>query len=447
MRIPNLVLFKHTLRMDNANRQTYIVRFAMIIFMLFSMLQIQTASTFMPGVRAPGLSCFHSLTVINLLFICIYAISLFSSAITEEREANAFSLLLMTGISPFTMLLCKSLGRLMSGLMLILAQLPFTVLAVTLGGISLKQVSATYILLISLMFLLNNLGLLISVVSKKSYTAAAFTVIYLLSYLVGIGLLSQSLELIGFATPAPYLLPFNRLDEIFSTGFDGYLVDWNSALNFLQGFMFFFLSWFLFNKFAWEEPECAPASLTLRHSKKPFLRFFKISRPWNQAISWKEFYFTMGGRNTIVGSFLAMSIIVIIFGYLEYVASGLKGIKMLESLSNLLLCTGILVSAIKLIYIASVIFSNDIWDKTIQEIYTIPSTLKDIVLQKIKGAVLILIPSVAFAAIGFFLPIIISLYGYEIEFPRTETYTIFFLILARSLLISSIFCIPILYHF
>ncbi len=425
MKISNLVLFKHTLRMDNANWHTYVVRLAMIVFMLLSILQIHTTSAFMPGVRAPGLSCFHSLTVINLLFICIYAISLSSSAITEEKEANAFSLLMMTGISPFTMLLSKSLGRLMSGLMLILAQFPFTVLAVTLGGISFKQVFATYILLISLMFLLNNLGLLISVVSKKSYTAATFTVIYLISYLAGIGLLSKYLELKGFVSLAHYLLPFNRLGEIFSTGFDGYIVDWNSAINILQGAMFFLLSCFLFNRFAWEEPENAPASLNLRHSKKPFLKFFKISRTWNQAISWKEFYFTVGGCHTIVGSFVVMSMIVTLVGSFEYMNSSEDGIKMLESISDLLICTGIIVSIVKLIYIASVIFSNDIWENTIQEIYTIPATLKDIILQKIKGAVLILIPSVTFVAIGLLLPIIILLSGHEVELPRIEASSIF----------------------
>ncbi len=407
IKLPNLVLFKHTLRMDNANWHTYVVRLSMIIFTLFSMAQIQTTSAFTASMKAPGLQFFQALTVINLIFIYLYAISFFSSAITEEREANTFSLLMMTGLSPFTMLLSKSSGRLMSGLMLLLVQLPFTVLAVTLGGISLNQIFASYILLISLMFFLNNLALFFSIVAKKSSTAGSLTFLYLLCYSSGIGYLSYVLTRKGFFSLTPYLLPFERIGEIFNTGFNGYLFDWSSAINILQGVIFFLLSWLLFNKFAWEKQEQAPVSLTLRHSKKTFLRFFKVSRPWKHAISWKEFYFTVGGRGTIIGSIILMSIFVIgmVYAVMHFDANESPAFMpdLVKTLAGFLIGTGIAVTAIMLMFIASSIFSNDMWAKTIQEIYTIPNMLRNIVLQKIWGALLIIIPSLVFAVIGFFL--------------------------------------------
>ena len=52
----------------------------------------------------------------------------------EEKEEQTLGLLRMTGLSPLSILLGKSTSRLCGALLLLAAQFPFTIFAVTLGG-------------------------------------------------------------------------------------------------------------------------------------------------------------------------------------------------------------------------------------------------------------------------------------------------------------------------
>lgn len=93
---------------------------------------------------APGLRFFQYLVTLNGCLIGLAGIGFFSSAITEEKEEGTLGLMQMTGISPLGILFGKLVSRLLQASLLIIIQIPFTLLAITLGGITLPQILATY---------------------------------------------------------------------------------------------------------------------------------------------------------------------------------------------------------------------------------------------------------------------------------------------------------------
>ena len=175
MDLPNTALFMRTLTIDNRHWQNYLIRFIMLVLIGFSLIQYLFTAVLNAQMTAPGLGFFTFISFLNLFFITILGVTLFASAITEEKEVDSLNLLLMTGLTPFTMLLSKSTSKLIIALMLIVAQLPFSILSVTLGGISTLQVIAVYITLFAYTFLVCNLALFFSVICKRTYKATTFT--------------------------------------------------------------------------------------------------------------------------------------------------------------------------------------------------------------------------------------------------------------------------------
>jgi len=178
--LPNMALFNRTLMMDNRHWHGYLLRLVLMVVILFALLSFSLSSTFTAQAFAVGLQFFTTIANTNLVFISIFAITLFSSAITEEKEIDSLNLLLMTGIGPFAMLLSKGASKMISAMMLIVAQFPFTLLAITLGGVGFMQILGVYLSLISYMILVANIALFFSVIAKKSANSAVYTMIALL---------------------------------------------------------------------------------------------------------------------------------------------------------------------------------------------------------------------------------------------------------------------------
>jgi len=83
--------------------------------------------------RAPG-CVFWTDGLVNLIFITLAGLSSFASAITEEKEEMTLGLLRDDGAQSNRYLLGKSTEPMIGALLLLLVQVPFIMLAVTLGG-------------------------------------------------------------------------------------------------------------------------------------------------------------------------------------------------------------------------------------------------------------------------------------------------------------------------
>jgi ABC-type transport system involved in multi-copper enzyme maturation permease subunit len=266
--------------------------YATLVMMLYS------ANFLLLG--APGLQWFSTVGVCNVVLIALAGISYFSTAISEELEEDTLGLMLLTGLSPLTILLGKSTSRLVQAVLLVVLQLPGAMLAITMGGITLSQVLAMYVMLLSFLFLVANLALLCSVLASSNRQASIFmlilsvlyTLIYAFSYVwTANGVLTQ------FCTALRGVMIFDRIGNIYTTGFGFRLVTRFEVAQVAMGLLAFLTAWLTFRKMSFT------AGMTSGTPLFGWLRpgsLFGLwgrsrrSRVWAPPVVWKDFHTTAG---------------------------------------------------------------------------------------------------------------------------------------------------------
>jgi hypothetical protein len=129
------------------------------------------------GVSAPGLAFLERITQLNLAFCTLVAIGCFSVCVTSERDAGTLDLLKLTGMGPIGFLLGRWLPVLLATGMLLVLQIPFTLLAVTLGGVLPVQVWGVTVAALVHLFLVASLALFVSVVARTSLGAVLISLV------------------------------------------------------------------------------------------------------------------------------------------------------------------------------------------------------------------------------------------------------------------------------
>lgn len=134
-----LALVERSLRADARSLASHLARFGLIVAIYIALcVGLEQSAWF----GAPGLRFFTGIAYLNVTFMSLLGIGYFSTTISEEKEEHTLGLMLMAGISPLGILIGKSGGRLLQALLLIAVQYPFTLLAITMGGITTAQVNA-----------------------------------------------------------------------------------------------------------------------------------------------------------------------------------------------------------------------------------------------------------------------------------------------------------------
>lgn len=118
----------------------------------------------------------------DFVLITLLAISAFSAVITEEKELLTLGLLRLAGFTPASIILGKSAGLLVNAVLLLVVQVPFCMLAITLGGVHLSQVLETFAVLLSYMLFCYGLAMLSSVVRPRNSAASRMTTTLLVTY-------------------------------------------------------------------------------------------------------------------------------------------------------------------------------------------------------------------------------------------------------------------------
>ena len=296
-----LALFTRSLREDAYGKATYWTRAGLGGFILFVLATFFFAQKW---ANAPGRAFFSAVITLQIITISFVGLSYFASAITEEKEEQTLGLLRMTDLNPLSILLGKSTSRLCGALLLLIAQFPFTAFAVTLGGISLGQVLATYFTLGAYTFMLCNVALLGSVLAKRTGGAAAFTVLVvflLLSVGAILEWLHDILKKIGFPFAGLDRLaewfweatPIARLFEVLETGFTGDLIGSQVIVNVAVGIVSFFLAWAAFDRFC-DRKDGEAVGGTVSPVQRGWRR--RPPRLQTRALLWKDFHFLHGGR-------------------------------------------------------------------------------------------------------------------------------------------------------
>ena len=299
-----LALLERSLRIDARSWQTHLARLGLMLGIYIS---LSFAFALAGRFGAPGLRFFSANVYLNVIFLTLLGVGFFSTAITEEKEEDTLGLMLMAGISPLGLLIGKLGGRLIQALLLIVVQYPFTLLAITMGGVSPSQVQAAYVGLGSYMLMLAGGGLLCSTLAPRSRTAGTWMVVALFVY----GLVPYFCDALGnnigriSSAPAPWfenllesvasLSLFLRIETIMATGFGESPWSWQAVSNLTLGLICFGLSWCGFG-FATREPVTEAITRGgLSRSKKGLARSFSPGRAWENPFIWKDFHFVAGG--------------------------------------------------------------------------------------------------------------------------------------------------------
>ncbi len=399
MRIPLLALFERSLRVDARTPSVFGTRAALLAILLISLFEVEQTSRYGFS-SAPGLQLFQGVLWINVVFISLAGLSYFASAITEEKEEMMLGLLRMTDLNALSILLGKSTSRLVGAGMLLLAQVPFTLLAVTLGGVSIRQIAAGYCTLLAYVFLLCNIALFNSVVFRRTAVAALMTgVTVWILFVLPSAILSAFRDAIAagvFVATSGWRAVFirslefttgvsawSRLSAILRTGFAEGPVGFQVISNVVIGIGFFLLAWVAFEPCTRNQHEDAPARGIVMLRRRRSARVPEGVHDLG-AVAWREFRFVGGGVRGLALKFLIFGAAAACFakGFWLRQAGSPK-----EVLGGFLVISSLAVTAISLALDASRVFKSEVRWKTLSSLVLLPFSVREIAYRKVFASV------------------------------------------------------------
>lgn len=326
--IPALALTVRSLRADNRSPLQYALRAALVAMLVLAIGWAVRTSALL---GAPGLGLFTNIVYLNFVFLSMLSISTFSRVITEEKDAGTLDLLKLAGFRPYSIVLGKSVGLLVATTLLVVVQVPFAMLAVTLGGVSIHQVFAAYAILVSYGVLLYGVGLVSSVICPGGLAAARLTAgvalaLPLVPWVGGMFLVSlrtwgvvQAQDptvdgLIGMLGALEEWSSLHALGGVLETGFDGEVMSAVVIANLAIGAVMLLQSWILFSRFARGD-----ALWSLRgHRPSRVTRSLPRPVPRGRALAWKDFHFSAGGHLGVKVRLVAYGVVFALVGVLNY---------------------------------------------------------------------------------------------------------------------------------
>ena len=410
MSVPVVAFFTRALRVDSRRGRTYLTRTLLLLLILAGLGSAHVSGAFF---GAPGLRLFQAIMSIDFFLICLAGPGYFAAVITEEKEEMTLGMLKMAGLSPVSILLGKSTSQMLAAITLLLAQVPFAVLAVTLGGVSLAQIVAGYAALVAYMVFVSNLGLLCSTVCLRTWSAGKLTGVLLLGFFlvppIGRAILASyirdgvlakgglvSVVIGGFLGWMRDASALNRIGAVMQTGFSGSAIGFQVLSNLGMGLFLFLTAWATFDRYTREEKAIAPA-LGLVTTRRSGLRWLGAGRTWSSALAWKDFHFMAGGKS-------ALLIKPVLFGIL------LGGIALfwhmsgmpldLEGFGGMTMGVMLVLIFLELALHTSRMFGNERKWRTLSGIMILPVSTRRIAYSKVLGCLLALIPAVIWFCLG-----------------------------------------------
>ncbi len=407
-------LFNRTLSVDFRQTRAHLFRFLFTVMILFCLMSAHMASRM---VGAAGLILFTQIIYLNFVFILMAGVSFFATAITEEKEEQTIGLLLMAGVNPISLLLGKSLPRLVSALLLLSVQFPFTLLAITLGGVTFSQVIAVYSSLAVFLFCLSNLGLLCSVICDRSRSASTLVVIALAAFFWGVPLFDWALNVMiqekwiaATTLPVTYAnltlewlsqsSVLRQINIILTSGFSESPWGIQFWSNLISGMVLFLLSCLLFSRFALTEVSTSPGRGIV--SKKKSL-LFSPGRSWANALMWKDFFFVNGGYGMAMIKFICFGIAL--FALCSFIGYTSRSYSR-EEIGLTVFWTMVIVLLIEISLISARVFHVEVQWKTLVSTSMLPQSMAKTAYSKVAGCLIGIIP----ACIYLFLGAVLSIY-------------------------------------
>ncbi|TWT41481.1 ABC-2 family transporter protein [Thalassoglobus neptunius] len=428
-------LATRAMRVDARSLTPHLMRMGLAFFILMQLVSAGVAFSS----QAPGKTFFQSIIYTNAIFASFVVTLLFANSITEEKEERTLPLLQIADVPALSILLGKFAPRMISILLILVVQLPYSLLAVTLGGVTLHQVLASYLAVAAYVVLIGNVSLWCSVIFRTTANAAGLAGILVLLYHAlpalahAILIYLQNDSVFGpvAVTGLKWMNTFwqtnvfVQLSQILAAGGREPYFSLQFASNMVIGCLFFGLSWMVFDWFN-REIEAAPVARRATRRKAGSAR---RSRVWSHALVWKDFRFVAGGRRSIAYRMIAYSLLAFIVTG-THSGWNLRRIDLEESASIVaaLLFFGFIPMEVALLVGAT--FHREVKDKTIANLMMLPKSTATIAYSKLAGAFIGVIPSLFFLLLSLaFAPEIVN----EIlkEIGRSENFLLGGIIIAN----------------
>ena len=405
------LLFR-SLRTDSRSVRIHLLWFFLLAVIYIALWSAQETSRWF---GAPGQIFFRYVVYLNAAFVTLLGVGFFSSAITEEKEEDTLGLMTMAGISPLGILMGKSTSRMFQVMVLLAIQYPFTLLAVTLGGLVPSQIASAYMSLFAYTILLANVGLLCSVLCRRSRDSAGLTTLWLVGYGIVPALAFGGFQYLIYTkgwtianfdqnlilTPLKWLSESTFLTELYVATESGHEFTWSPQIvsNAVGGLCCFLLSWFLF-RFVVKDPapEASSRGWVARRTSRRW-RLFSAGRAWDMSLVWKDFHFIGGGwAGVTIRCLLYLGLYVMCYfanrpstwGQTPYSGWTLRWEDV--TWGFLFFSYPLLASDIALC--ASRLFQEEIKGQTLSSLLMLPRSIPDLAYSKVLGCGLGLLPGV-----------------------------------------------------
>ena len=393
-------LLMRALREDASRSRPHLFRLAGTV-LIFLFLIVAHASS--RGVSSPGLRFFELISFLNLALIVLAGSSYFATAITEEKEQGTLGLLHLAGVSPLGLLMGKSTSRLISVLLVFLGQLPFALLAITLGGVTAEQIIAIDVSLAAFLIMVANVALLLSVLCQRSGTACSWMFLGLTALLLGVYYGDDSLAqlvrrkfvaadspLVTFCTDALTALDkvsiVTRINEVLETGFSGPITGAQVWLHLAAGLVAFLLSWLSFERFTRYSDVSKPARGWLPRSKTRWRLL--VGRPWKWAFVWKDYHFIAGGHALAIIKLAVYPLLLLLMWRYQEALQTMTGLHF-PSLSRRVM---LIIIGGELVVSASRMFHEELKWGTLPSVASLPQPVVVTAYSKALGCLLGIIP-------------------------------------------------------
>ncbi len=392
---PTLIMLTRSMREDARSGSTYGLRCCVVLVII---LQVVIARATQMWFGAPGRTLFWTLAYLNVVTIVLIAIGAFAAVLTNEKESGSLPLLRLAGVGPLPTVLGNSLGVLLRSVLALIVQLPFAVLAVTLGGIAGDQVLATFGALLAFLVLCFGIGLLSSALCMTTHAAARATgwsicCLLLLPVLVEqAGRLTTELAGLAADTPLPMLLAaierglrdVSILDTIATVVRTGYAGGWPERMmtvHLLGGVALAIAATLVFALMPTETERAARAKSHRRRWRCPALRI--------RAVASRDFQFIAGGWRGIGLRIALYAIATAVVGGLLW-EPGLSS----EGFTSYWGMTVVLVAFTGAFFdagmIASRVYRQEINDRTLFGLALLPASVGGWAAEKVAGCLAVL---------------------------------------------------------
>jgi len=400
-----MALCERSLRVDARAWGPHLARFGLMIGILAAVWITRYSMAF---VGAPGLRFYQSILYLNLFFMTLLGIAFFSTVITEEKEEDTLGLMLMAGISPLGILLGKSTGPLIQAMLLVAVQYPFTLLTITMGGITQDQIRSGYTAMLAYLMMLSGIGQFCSTISSRNRSAAFRMTVYLCCYFLVPGLCRAIMSTTGPANLPRWIYDwvgesciYLQIGAILSSTSNEGILTYQVLTNSVIGLMGHVLSWMSFNQTArMPSTEAAPRGF-LTKNRGP-LRWMSPGRPRIEPLLWKDFHFIAGGVPGVLIRCAAFTLL-----YLVAVAIVTSWGRPLsfesQEITTMYLIMLSFAITIDAGLVAARLFHDEIRGQTLSALMMLPRPTGLVLYPKMLGAFLAWLPGILFLFGGFIL--------------------------------------------